>query len=491
MDLIEDNASFNNERKASGACSSCHRRKLKCDRLTICSNCKKANIPCVYTSHPIKSGSTATTRDGRKKVRGPYQKGRTVREKELEHVVELLQEKCTILEAKVSHSDGTSPESSHGSARHSYHRAGSTPATTTTDDFNQPIITFTSPLSNNHNGTIKEPAHPSTTQILELWIIFTNSVDPVTKIIHCPTFTPTLLSTLKCHPTMKGLTIETECLLLAIYITSLNVLDAEECLRRFHKPKELLMLHYSSILENHLHKSSSGSDTLTFMSLQSLVLYLSCLRRQKGPGENIAGLFTLAVRSARNLHIDDVSSYTDLPPLDAELRRRLWWTLCRQESGYAEEIHTRRSSIMHNCQVPLPGNFDDQDLDASMACDEMPAARVGVTDMSFVLMMLEVIRTVGMISKLFVDEGVRVGGGINTDNHTHTGGDSGGLRMDALKEQSRQLLEEAKTRMNVRTLQYCSVSRPFDWFLMIATKMLLVSSFYFISFQCLARCRLV
>ena len=68
----------------SGSCDPCRRRKLKCDRtLDGCSNCKVTEAICCYPS---------VHETGRKK-RGPYRKGKTKNEIELERTVRTLEAK--------------------------------------------------------------------------------------------------------------------------------------------------------------------------------------------------------------------------------------------------------------------------------------------------------------------------------------------------------------------------------------------------------------
>src|ERR1700754_2367965 len=73
------------------SCVSCHRRKLKCDRQPHgCNNCAKSQIPCLYFRTVV-----PRTNDGiahsRRTPRGPYRKNKTPRERELEHVINLIQ----------------------------------------------------------------------------------------------------------------------------------------------------------------------------------------------------------------------------------------------------------------------------------------------------------------------------------------------------------------------------------------------------------------
>ena len=77
----------------TGACNACRRRKLKCDKkFEGCANCAKGQIPCIYAS---------SSPEQVKRKRGPYQKNKSQREKELEHTVRDMAFKYAELENSI------------------------------------------------------------------------------------------------------------------------------------------------------------------------------------------------------------------------------------------------------------------------------------------------------------------------------------------------------------------------------------------------------
>lgn len=77
----------------TGACNACRRRKLKCDKkFDGCANCAKGQIPCIYPS---------SSPEQVKRKRGPYQKNKTQREKQLEHTVRDMASKYAELENRI------------------------------------------------------------------------------------------------------------------------------------------------------------------------------------------------------------------------------------------------------------------------------------------------------------------------------------------------------------------------------------------------------
>ena len=66
------------------SCLSCRHRKIKCGREPDgCSNCSRAEIPCIYQ----------LPETGVKRKRGPYKKNGLVRERELAHMLRAVEAK--------------------------------------------------------------------------------------------------------------------------------------------------------------------------------------------------------------------------------------------------------------------------------------------------------------------------------------------------------------------------------------------------------------
>lgn len=99
--------------KPNSSCTSCRRRKLRCDREAEgCSNCAKQEVPCTCP---------AASTEKAKRKRGPYQKDKTRRERELEHAVKVMESKYNVLSSRLGHAqqgvDITQAESGEGGSR--------------------------------------------------------------------------------------------------------------------------------------------------------------------------------------------------------------------------------------------------------------------------------------------------------------------------------------------------------------------------------------
>ena len=150
------------------------------------------------------------------------------------------------------------------------------------------------------------------------------------------------------------------------------------------------------------------------------------------------------------------------------MRRRLWWTICRHEVAYAEEI-TDHQPVAQTTNVPFPSNCNNSDLSLEMSC--LPTARIGLSDMSFALMMFASTRLVGQMGCFIHEKAVRVGS-------------KAMLGSPSTREKSKGIVEEVKTRIEQGTLRYCDVSRPLDWLILLVAKIILVRESVFHASLC-------
>lgn len=112
--------------------------------------------------------------------------------------------------------------------------------------------------------------HPPSNQILEYWQIFTVNVDPVTKILHVPTFGSHIM---EAKLDLQTLDIGLEALLFAVYFAAVTSLTTSECQMRFNEGKESLLARYRVAVEKALSKSNLLTSQ-NMMTLQALTLYL-------------------------------------------------------------------------------------------------------------------------------------------------------------------------------------------------------------------------
>jgi hypothetical protein len=118
-------------------------------------------------------------------------------------------------------------------------------------------------------------AHPPIHRIFEYWQLFVERVDPVLKLIHCPSFAKSLVSVID-HPQATGPMIEP--LLFSIYHISVASCSAREARKRFGEDRTALMQQYGRMVEATLADNYSMP---TLESLQALILYIVSLSALK------------------------------------------------------------------------------------------------------------------------------------------------------------------------------------------------------------------
>ena len=276
--------------KPGTACLGCRRRKLKCSREDEgCKNCTKADLPCVYPAPET----------GVKRKRGPYKKDKPARERHLEDLVKYLEPKAGgsdavsragthALDSTGASRGGPSLETSNGAnGASTTFRARQSQAGASEDLVKDALIALTkSSVSDSqsfaeHSTNATGPrthmvstdaglpgSHPSARRLFEYWDLFVHRVDPLLKIIHCPSFTKNLLAVID-DPSRIAPHVET--LLFSIYFAAVSTCTGKEAQRRFGESRSVLLKRYGKTIEAHL---SDNYSLPALESLQALVLYL-------------------------------------------------------------------------------------------------------------------------------------------------------------------------------------------------------------------------
>lgn len=112
--------------------------------------------------------------------------------------------------------------------------------------------------------------HPSSSQILEYWYIYTTHVDPITKILHAPSFGKKLLVA---KDNLQSLDDSMAALMFSIYFAAVTTLSADETQKRFFESRDILLHRFKLAIEKALAQTNFlGSPNI--MTLQALVIYL-------------------------------------------------------------------------------------------------------------------------------------------------------------------------------------------------------------------------
>lgn len=371
------------------SCITCRKRKVKCDKKLPCSNCARAKIECIFP------GPGRAPRKSRK----PADAELLERLRRLEGVVQNLNAQVEEHEQETAERerDSNNNDSRQGSvsencftntnAKHSpsvavdnsveglENRFGrlvvergrsryinnsfwaslnnevedlKTVLIESSDDEDDVNSPDSSEQSGQHQGFIfglsstnvdMQALHPDPKVALQFWEGYKDTVEPLIKVLHIPTFEPTFKDALL-YPekVSKGL----ESLLFAIYYGAVTSLTNEECSQVCGEERPSLLIKYRFALEQALARANFlYCDEIVV--LQAFVIFLILMRRN-AEARKLWTLTGLIVRIAQTLGIHRDGSHFGLPPFEIEMRRRLWWQVC---------VLDARSSEDHGCDPTI------------------------------------------------------------------------------------------------------------------------------------------
>ncbi|EUC32429.1 hypothetical protein COCCADRAFT_5836 [Bipolaris zeicola 26-R-13] len=199
--------------------------------------------------------------------------------------------------------------------------------------------------------------HPSQTQIFKLWQLYLENVDPILKLTHTPTLQARIIDAAgdvtKIEPNL-------EALMFAIYCMAVSSLDQDQCQTMFGAPRIEVLRGYQlgarEALLNCGFMKSSNRECLT-----ALHLYLFTLKPEVDP-RSLSSLLGTAIRIAQRMGIDSEATNARHPVLEAELRRRLWWSLVLFDSRIAEMTDFKMATLIPTWDCRTPHNVNDFSL---------------------------------------------------------------------------------------------------------------------------------
>ncbi|KAE8384087.1 C6 zinc finger domain protein [Aspergillus alliaceus] len=240
-------------------------------------------------------------------------------------------------------------------------------------------LLFGSPVGNVDDLSASHPTH---VQIFRLWQIYLDNINPLLKVTHTPTLQTRLIDAASdianVNPTM-------EALMFSIYCVSILSLTEDKCSALFGSPKKDLLTAYQSACQQALRNCcilrSSDRESLT-----ALYLYLVSIRHNTDP-MSLSSMLSVAIRIAQRIGIHNESMYGKCSVLEAEMRRRLWWSLIIFDNRICEMSDYKTASLAPtwDCRVPL--NVSDFELQPEIKAP--PAANNRPTEMLFAIIRSE------------------------------------------------------------------------------------------------------
>lgn len=224
--------------------------------------------------------------------------------------------------------------------------------------------------------------HPQPIQVFQLWQLYLDNVNPLLKVIHTPSLQGRII---EAAGNVLNIKPELEALMFSIYCSAVATLDENDCHAMFGSPKTELLAGYQLGCQQALLKARflrcTSRDCLT-----ALYLYLISIRLNTTP-ESLSSILGIAVRIAQRMGIHNEAVLTKHTPLEAEMSRRLWWSLILFDTRIGEMADFQATSLLPlwDCRVPL--NVNDSDLRLDMK--EPPRIQGSSTDALFTVVRSE------------------------------------------------------------------------------------------------------
>ncbi|KAK9447044.1 fungal-specific transcription factor domain-containing protein [Limtongia smithiae] len=400
------------------ACVICQQRKVKCNRLSPCSNCLKANASCVYTTPKppkrrrkaneamdlleklrryeaafknlttekgVENEDSATTTGGRESD-APSEEGMKSKGVHIAPANETDGHGRLVIDrTKTKYFDSytwADFADYYITARNARDKSQASPLSIVEYDDSSSPASFSLQrlasgllLSHDFSGEGATMTLPAAEQLQYMWSRYLENVDPVAKIIHGPTVQK-IVDEYAANQT--NLSTEIEALLFclcAVTIASLTNTDCEKGLNASRK--ELLKLYRVCAVRALTRTSFIKTTDVTV--LQAYVLFLSCIRQECDP-DTFWSLTGVGLRIAQRMGLHREFSLQQVSTLEAETRRRLWWYIIWMDSLSANICGLNPVFEALNYDVRLPLNVNDADLLPDMKAP--PEERQGFTQMT-------------------------------------------------------------------------------------------------------------
>ncbi|KAK3709672.1 hypothetical protein LTR37_010699 [Vermiconidia calcicola] len=213
--------------------------------------------------------------------------------------------------------------------------------------------------------------HPGPPQVLKLWQIFMENVNPLLKLVHAPTLQTRIIDAVG---NMTSIDRTLEALMFSIYCVTVVSLDDDDCGTLFSSPRAELLASYRPACQQALANAtvlrSNERECLT-----ALFLYLVSVRPDTQP-RSLSPILGVAIRIAQRMGIHNEATYSKCTALEAEMRRRLWWSLVIIDNRICEMSHHMTTLLdpTWDCRIPLNVNDSDfrEEMTAPPAIHERP-----------------------------------------------------------------------------------------------------------------------
>lgn len=173
--------------------------------------------------------------------------------------------------------------------------------------------------------------HPQADHMLELWQVFAQNVDPLTKVVHAPSLRSTFEHAAK---DTRNISRSLNALMFAIYSVAVLSLSEQQCLDRFVTSRSHLLPRFVTATKVALTRANFTSST-SIVILQALALHILSIQNTHHP-RSLWILTGVAVRMSEGIGLHKHVQEAALGSFEAEIRRRLWFYIKQQDNNVAE-----------------------------------------------------------------------------------------------------------------------------------------------------------
>ena len=240
-------------------------------------------------------------------------------------------------------------------------------------------------------------------QMLFLWQVYIENVDPFIKVLHVPTVTKTVREMRSNHQSLDN---STQTLLLAISLAAvISLEDAEvddlhpknirkiwliiriKVYLNFEVDKDGLVERYRIATEKTFGRVDLFNDP-GIAALQGIAIYLNVLHKLRRTRQAwcSAGLL-IRIAASMGLHSNHLPHAGKSSPFENEMRRRLWWQICLIDSHCESSQQSGFQLPEAKFDTKVPTNVDDKELDPGMFMETRDADKW--TDMTIFLIRCE------------------------------------------------------------------------------------------------------
>jgi hypothetical protein len=199
--------------------------------------------------------------------------------------------------------------------------------------------------------------HPEPAHLFRLWQIYLDNVNPLLKVTHTPTLQARIV---EAASNLKEISPTLEALMFSIYCMAVLSLSQKECETMFKQSKGQLSTRYhfgcQQALSNCNFLRTGSRDCLT-----ALFLYLVSIRSASHP-KSVSSMLAVAIRIAERIGFQSEAKNARCSILEAELRRRLWWSLVLFDSRFSALGDHKPTTLVPSWDCALPTNVSDSEL---------------------------------------------------------------------------------------------------------------------------------